>query len=574
MAEFNIDELLKNVLEDPSTEISEETLKQLYQRTNPYKQFKNDSRVAFCSFTNLREQYIRRLIMTSLIGYVFKALQEWMPSYSKPTHTTKTLLSELITLVDTLKQETNDVPSESVVNTILAIADSCKTQTQKSKEAKTTIDSFLREHFVFDPNLHAQSAYTCASTNADTSASTNADTSASTNASINADTNVDTCASTNASTNVDTNASINASTNASTNVDTNASTNADINANTNADINANINANTEYTDLTDPERIPLHIMQKTLNVPNELQADIDAITQTPQGYRAAAHILQNIELHQSVKHMLENPRAFKPILFNTKITRYLSQHIPPQDTFYKWNYYIEDNYEELRAATESIYPEKPDLEFAFIIYDVVDSSNQQKIDEFYYKYKDQIFSEVSSIQLGNWTLLGSFKANRERYNYFNQNNEVIKRILDRHEEDLKIGKEILRNTIYHKKAKNIQETGPDAPGLSIYNSTFHTDSGIKGLLSFKELKNLEKASGNVKKAREYDFIDECEEKIKQLLSKENLTSDEKSELIKTKKQLDNALEMLNVPDDTIRVDMWVNNNNKLEKEILYTKAEL
>lgn len=40
MAEFNIDELLKNVLEDPSTEISEETLKQLYQRTNPYKQFK------------------------------------------------------------------------------------------------------------------------------------------------------------------------------------------------------------------------------------------------------------------------------------------------------------------------------------------------------------------------------------------------------------------------------------------------------------------------------------------------------------------------------------------------------
>ncbi len=542
MAEFNIDELLKNVLEDPSTEISEETLKQLYQRTNPYKQFKNDSRVAFCSFTNLREQYIRRLIMTSFIGYVFKALQEWMPSYSKPTHTTKTLLSELITLVDTLKQETNDVPSESVVNTILSIADSCKTQTQKSKEAKTAIDSFLREHFVFDPNLHAQSAYTCADTNASTSADTNASTSADTNASTNADTNVGTCASTCASTCADTCAST--------------------------------CTNTEYADLADPERIPLHIMQKTLNVPNELQADIDAITQTPQGYRAAAHILQNIELHQSIKHMLENPRAFKPILFNTKITRYLSQHIPPQDTFYKWNYYIEDNYEELRAATESIYPEKPDLEFAFIIYDVVDSSNQQKVDEFYYKYKDQIFSEVSSIQLGNWTLLGSFKANRERYNYFNQNNEIIKRILDRHEEDLKIGKEILRNTIYHKKAKNIQETGPDAPGLSIYNSTFHTDSGIKGLLSFKELKNLEKASGNVKKAREYDFIDDCEEKIKQLLSKEKLTSDEESELIKTKKQLDNALEMLNVPDDTIRVDMWVNNNNKLEKEILYTKAEL
>nr|CAD5338215.1 pB602L [African swine fever virus] len=349
---------------------------------------------------------------------------------------------------------------------------------------------------------------------------------------------------------------------------------ADTNVDTCASTCANTCASTEYTDLADPERIPLHIMQKTLNVPNELQADIDAITQTPQGYRAAAHILQNIELHQSIKHMLENPRAFKPILFNTKITRYLSQHIPPQDTFYKWNYYIEDNYEELRAATESIYPEKPDLEFAFIIYDVVDSSNQQKVDEFYYKYKDQIFSEVSSIQLGNWTLLGSFKANRERYNYFNQNNEIIKRILDRHEEDLKIGKEILRNTIYHKKAKNIQETGPDAPGLSIYNSTFHTDSGIKGLLSFKELKNLEKASGNIKKAREYDFIDDCEEKIKQLLSKENLTPDEESELIKTKKQLNNALEMLNVPDDTIRVDMWVNNNNKLEKEILYTKAEL
>ncbi|QZK26781.1 CVR protein [African swine fever virus] len=562
MAEFNIDELLKNVLEDPSTEISEETLKQLYQRTNPYKQFKNDSRVAFCSFTNLREQYIRRLIMTSFIGYVFKALQEWMPSYSKPTHTTKTLLSELITLVDTLKQETNDVPSESVVNTILSIADSCKTQTQKSKEAKTTIDSFLREHFVFDPNLHAQSAYTCASTCASTCADTNVDTCVSTCA----DTNVDTCVSTCADTNVDTCAD--------TNVNTCASMCADTNVDTCASTCASTCANTEYTDLADPERIPLHIMQKTLNVPNELQADIDAITQTPQGYRAAAHILQNIELHQSIKHMLENPRAFKPILFNTKITRYLSQHIPPQDTFYKWNYYIEDNYEELRAATESIYPEKPDLEFAFIIYDVVDSSNQQKVDEFYYKYKDQIFSEVSSIQLGNWTLLGSFKANRERYNYFNQNNEIIKRILDRHEEDLKIGKEILRNTIYHKKAKNIQETGPDAPGLSIYNSTFHTDSGIKGLLSFKELKNLEKASGNIKKAREYDFIDDCEEKIKQLLSKENLTPDEESELIKTKKQLNNALEMLNVPDDTIRVDMWVNNNNKLEKEILYTKAEL
>ena len=253
--------------------------------------------------------------------------------------------------------------------------------------------------------------------------------------------------------------------------------------------------------------------------------------------------------------------------------------VPPQDTFHRWRYYMDVNMEALRAAVSSIYHEKPDLDFALQIMETHTGTPEEIAkweEDFRDKNQDRLVSDIKSIVHGSWTMLGEFQANRQKANIYNRKTEILKRILDRHEEDKKLGSLLMRQRVRKEKAKNIAKEGPDAPGLAGYKANFPV-AGAKEVLSATERKNLERARGNLKKAQELEYLEQYEKKAKDLEAKARLgelSEDDQRELKECLEEIKKAEEMLAVPDDAIQVDVLTHDTKtgEMRKTKIYTKA--
>jgi hypothetical protein len=141
-------------------------------------------------------------------------------------------------------------------------------------------------------------------------------------------------------------------------------------------------------------------------------------------------------------------------------------HIPPLDTFHRWSYYIDTNYEEIRVAVQDLYCEKPDLEFAINPYDQFNDTESSN--KFIQKHKNEVIADVLTLTNGKWNLCGSFKKNRERINFYNEKTAVIEEIFKQIELDKKLGADMMRKRVNRKKKINIAECGPDPEALINY----------------------------------------------------------------------------------------------------------
>jgi hypothetical protein len=145
---------------------------------------------------------------------------------------------------------------------------------------------------------------------------------------------------------------------------------------------------------------------------------------------------------------------------------HFTQNIPSNDTYCRFQYYYDVNYEELREAVLYLYNEKPDTEVAINIYETFDSL--EKCDEYIEKNKDKVITNILSLTNYKWNLLGSFKKNRERITFYNENTKILENILKQQEEDAKTGKKLLDERIRKKKIKNVKEYGKTDPKVAQY----------------------------------------------------------------------------------------------------------
>lgn len=141
-------------------------------------------------------------------------------------------------------------------------------------------------------------------------------------------------------------------------------------------------------------------------------------------------------------------------------------NIPPNDTHCRFNAYYDINYEKLRDATKNIYNVKPDLEHAMIVYDVVDT--QPEVDAFIHKYGSSSKYDILSFQLNTWTLMGPFQQNRERVDYYNKHNTIIKSMLEQQERDAALGEELMKKRVKSKKVRAEKVFGKDSPAFDQY----------------------------------------------------------------------------------------------------------
>jgi hypothetical protein len=261
--------------------------------------------------------------------------------------------------------------------------------------------------------------------------------------------------------------------------------------------------------------------------------------------------------------------------------------VPPQDTFHRWAYYTEVNYEELRSVTAALYPERPDLDFAIALWNVFEGDEKSVNDAFSkhcQRYQDEVPSAIKALEFGAWSLLADFKENRKNIQFYNSNTDVLKRILDRHADDKRIGAELMRNRVRQVKAKNIAEEGPDAKGLTAYKRNLAekgqalSSKGVEKVISVEEMRRLEKSQGSIKAAKELEQLEYLESTILRLEEMEKLrelTSSEKEELMQARARIDRAHEMANVPDDAIQVDVFTNDTatGKFGKTHFFTRSD-
>ena len=318
---------------------------------------------------------------------------------------------------------------------------------------------------------------------------------------------------------------------------------------------------------------------------------VKEILSSQAAYNAVVALLRGSdEFVEAALAAVQEPDVFAHYLFPVAAgspARPAADVIPPQDTFHRWAYYTEVNYEELRTITEAIYPERPDLDWAIALWDVFEGTPKEvdaAFDKHCQRYQDEVPSSIKALEFGHWSLLADFKENRKKIQFYNKNTEVLKRILDRHADDKRIGAELMRNRVRQTKARNIAKDGPDAPGLKDYKRNVAErgqDIGAKGaerVIGAEEMRRLEKARGSIKAAKELELLEQLERRIGELAGLEKLrklTEEELRELAGARADADRAREMVAVPDDAIQVDVYTTDpaTGNITKGHFYTKAE-
>ena len=204
--------------------------------------------------------------------------------------------------------------------------------------------------------------------------------------------------------------------------------------------------------------------------------------------------------------------------------------IPSTNVFYHLDRYLTNHYEQIREATRILYNEKADIEFQVQFYGAFDSV--QAAQEFERKYESSLITSVFTIQNGGWTLLGPFKENRSRIDFYNKKTEIIKRMFEQAETDQALGKDLMQKRVKRAKKQNILDAGPDDPGLGKYKAAINT--------------------------------------IEALGAKEGLSREEKDELAKAYREK----EMSEVPEDAIQVDVFgPDADGNFKKSHFYTQSE-
>jgi hypothetical protein len=293
----------------------------------------------------------------------------------------------------------------------------------------------------------------------------------------------------------------------------------------------------------------------------------------PDMIRAAHIMMDPARIDQARAEMFKAPKLAA------------AKHYAPQDSFHRWKFYEDVNLEALRTVTAALYNQfvSPDIDFAINVMETFTEGEAGDVKKQFEKFRSDnervINVPISLVPHGSWVCLSSVRGNRERTEFLNSQTDALKQIIDRVEKDQGLGEELMKKRVHNAKAKNIRETGvSDASGLNSYKSNI--GSGTQPALSERQRKTLDLAKGDAKLAAELEQIDELKERIVKIkrqlpdLKPESASAaDLNSELGILERDLVQRIESLEVPDDAVQIDMFVNDGNSLTKQKIYTKAD-
>ena len=224
------------------------------------------------------------------------------------------------------------------------------------------------------------------------------------------------------------------------------------------------NVKDSYDDITRTERVfNAAKYEDALTLAVKTQSDSDRVV-IDRFLQGLFKFDEEKHSQEGVNEVLDDPE--RKDVSKLKGTDVVYDNIPPNDTHCRFNSYSEINYEKLREATNNIYNIKPDLEHAMIVYNVVDT--QAEVDAFIHKYGSSSKFDIVAFPLNKWTLMGPFKENRERVDYYNKHNSIIKSMLEQAEKDSALGEDLMKKRVKNKKLKAEKVFGKDSPQFAEY----------------------------------------------------------------------------------------------------------
>ena len=163
----NVDELIKQLLSDERSveDLGDEEVQEVRRRMNPLGRaikLENPTNKFYAySLINLHEEYLKKFLMTSLIGFLYRRGDEWgVPDgdYVMP-------IEEM-----DIQQIKKDYIAENVIDGKVVLRQERKVgvsggegfsqeETKYNKFKRAIIREFLDELFVYNPDLHVRSAY-------------------------------------------------------------------------------------------------------------------------------------------------------------------------------------------------------------------------------------------------------------------------------------------------------------------------------------------------------------------------------------------------------------------------------
>lgn len=139
----------------------------------------------------------------------------------------------------------------------------------------------------------------------------------------------------------------------------------------------------------------------------------------------------------------------------------------PANAFANWEAFHSTNFESIVEMTRDLYGSKPDINFAINILKVfegLDDANE------FARLHNSKFASLFTIETNKWAILGPFRENRERLQYYGQHAGIVNTMLEGTKSDADIGKDIIRHRVTSAKKETYLKHGPDdSKGLEQYS---------------------------------------------------------------------------------------------------------
>lgn len=463
MAEkIDVDSIVKRIVENPTEieKLSEEEILLASTRMNPVGTVAGVKKTfAVMSVVNMREEYLRRFLMTSLVGFMFRSLSEYVPRAASAAE--ERCAAEFTKLAK--MQRPIDVTEEDWKQKIQKARDDIAASTKKFTDAKIAADraaiaDFLREQFVFNPDKHARknTKYTEGA------------------AVLMADPSKDAAAK-----------------------EFTAAVAADADRSREAAAAAAAISVGEQAVLAAEAAGQLSRAARIVEKSAGMVADIARRVVAAGGDKSLLDVSNNalrqqVEAANIARIVTENVRVSNDDGFAVAAA---AKFVPPADVFHHFGRYIDSHYESLRLITNELYEHYPsDIDNCVMFCDAFpDAESAQR---FIRAHESEFSVDPKIIENGGVTLLGPFRENRERVDFYTKNTEVLRAMAEQLKDDHKIGQEIVQKRIEKSKARNIRETGEDAPGLEGYikNRGIVASMGKKPQLSAEDKRKLAEAA--------------------------------------------------------------------------------
>jgi hypothetical protein len=436
--EEELRDITRRILENPEAldTLDDDTLIELKKRTNPIGTFIPSAQsFMVASVLNMKEEYMRKLTMTAMIGFIYRRAQEYVPDFVSRFQESYALRISKITADSA--PGANDM--QKMRDTLRA---ECDTRAKDHTESRRkVIHEFLDSIFSFDPDKHVRKATADLPVNAMSLMG---------------------CAPTSESESAQSAHPIF--------VESAECLRAEIEKwkapPTTAIATAELATMTyEAAELVYKNaRIAAANAAQTFSIITSEMARPEITPGARNSLEDTRQLIMSCRARLDQSAEIVGPYvAGRMALEATNVM----QVVPPADVFYHFGRYFDSHYEVLRLMTDAIYQTPSDIENILIYYDTFD--DREKAVEYIRVHESEFRAEPRIIENGGVTLLGPFRENRARVDLYNRNTEVLRLMMEQVARDQQLGKDLTKKRVVAAKRRNVRESGPDdAAGIEKY----------------------------------------------------------------------------------------------------------